>query len=161
MNARTLLRLAAANCLHQIMIVAHQDEAAAVDAGRVGEFEMSMPGGERSDGRVESRRVAQPGIFVASRGGAGRAAERAAARCRRAKDRLGGAFLFRPHPPRGIHFRADDMAMHIDAAGHDDQARGVERSRRAERSDRWAAATIRPPSIHKSRTCPSMPLAGS
>ena len=48
---------------------------------------------------------------------------------------LGGAIsfalLFWSHLAGGVHLRPGDMAMHIDPAGHDDQAGGVQRPRRA------------------------------
>ena len=92
--------LAARRCWiasHDVMVVAHQDVEALVDAGRVGEFLVGVPGGERRDGGVEGRRVAQAGVLVAGGERAGHAAHRAAVRDGGAADRLGLALFLGPH----------------------------------------------------------------
>ncbi len=82
------LGLAVVDRPHDVMVVAHQDVKALVEAGRVGEFLVGVPGGQRRNGGVESRGVAQAGILVARGERAGHAAHGAAAGYRRAADRL-------------------------------------------------------------------------
>ena len=45
------------------MIVPHQGEEALVDAGRVLELRVGVPGRERRDSGVERRGIAHPGIL--------------------------------------------------------------------------------------------------
>ena len=143
------------------MVVAHQDVEALVDAGRVGEFLVRVPGGQRRNGGVEGGRVAEAGVLVAGGERAGDAAHRAAARDRRALQNgsarrfssgriLRAAFTFGPamwqcmSTPPGMTTRPRGVDLAVGRA-----------------AGSLGAATILPSAIHRSRTSPSMPLAGS
>ena len=90
-----LLRLPLLDRPHEVVVIAHQDVEAFVDAGSVRELLVSMTGGEGRNGRVEGRRVTQPGVLVAGGERAGHASHRAAARVARCDERAGRAFSAR------------------------------------------------------------------
>ena len=91
MNAFSRLGLAPLDRPHDVMVVAHQDEEALVDAGRVGELLVRVPGGERGDGGVEGRGVAEAGVLVAGGERAGHAPRRCRCACSRVR-RTGSAW---------------------------------------------------------------------
>ena len=115
------------------------------------ELFVRVAGAERRDGGVEGGGVAHAGVLVAGGERAGDAAHRAAVRDGGAADRLRLALFLGPHLAGGVHLRPGDVAVHVDAAGHDDEAAGVERSRRADASDRSAARRSCRPAIQRSR----------
>ena len=121
------LRLVALDRLHDVVVVAHEDEEPLVDAGRVVELFVDVPRGQRRDRGVEGRGVAHAGVLVAGGKRAGDAAHRSAARARRADDLFGLALLLGPHLAGGVHLGPGDVTVHVHAAGHDDQTGGVER----------------------------------
>ena len=59
-----------------------------------------------------------------------------------------------------VHLGPGDVAVHVDPAGHDDHSRGVDVASRPDRGI-GRRPTIDPSAIQRSRTCPSMPFAGS
>ena len=128
MNDRRRLRLLALDRLHDEMVVAHEDEEPLVDAGRVFELFMDVARGQRRDRGVEGGGVAH--------------ARRTCSRWRTCSGRCPSfrcvcsacgrpfrpcACLLGPHLAGGVHLGSGDVTVHVDAAGHDDQAGGVER----------------------------------
>lgn len=123
------LGLAFANGVHHIVIVPHEDIKALVDAGRVGELLVSVSRGERGYGGIEGGRVTQSRVLVARCERAGHAAHCAAVHHGRTVDLLTVTFFLGTHLSGGVDLRPRDVAMHVDAAGHDDEARGIQRAR--------------------------------
>ena len=80
MKARSFCGSLRSIASHDVVVVAHEDIEALVDAGRVGEFLVGVAGAERRDGGVEGGGVTHAGVLVAGGERAGDAAERAAAR---------------------------------------------------------------------------------
>ena len=115
--------------LHHVVVVAHQDVKALVDAGRVLELLVGVAGAERRNGGVEGGRVAHAGVLVAGGERAGDAAHRAAVRVGRAVQHFGFAFFLGPHLAGDVHLRPGDVAVHVDAARHHDQAAGIDLAR--------------------------------
>jgi hypothetical protein len=120
------LGLVAMNRLHHEVVVAHEHEEALVDARRVFELFVNVACGERRDRGVERGGVAEAGVLVAGGERARHAAHRSAARPRGADHFVGLALVFGAHLARGVHFGTGDVAVHVDAARHDDQAGSIE-----------------------------------
>src|SRR5207245_1670011 len=94
--------------------------------GSVVKFFVSVPRSQRRDGRIESRRVAEAGVEIAGGERAGHTAGRAGTRQGRAANRRGLALVLRPHFAGDVDFGPSNVRMHVDAARHDHEARGVE-----------------------------------
>ena len=102
-------RIIAGNLLQGVVIVAQENVKALVDDRRVLQFFVGLASAERSDGGVESGRVAEPRVEMP--GGDGR---------RHAG--LAVSRILRPQSAGGIHLGPCDVCVHVDAAGHDDPA---------------------------------------
>ena len=109
----------------QEIVVAEHDIAALVDHGRVGELGMGVARVARHHRRLEGGGIAELGIAIAGEEGAGRGMAAAAAPLA-----VMGAFMAAMvlgHQGAGeIHLAAGDMAVDVDAAGHDDLAGEIE-----------------------------------
>ena len=112
------------------MVVADEDVESLVDAGRVLELLVRVPGRQRRNRRVESRGVSQRSVLVACGERAGYAAHRAAVGDLGAADRLAAALLLGAHLARGVDLGPDDVTVHVDSAGHHHQPAGIEDARR-------------------------------
>ena len=155
-----LLRLLLLDGPHQVMVIAHQDIKAFVDARRVLELFMRVPRREGRNGGVEGRGITQAGVLVARGERTGHAPHRAAVGDPGAADGLGTPLLLGAHLPRGVDLGPDNVAVHVDAAGHDHQPR-ASMVRVGLISGSVGGSTILLPAIQMSRTSPSIPLAGS
>ena len=87
---------------------------------------VGMTGAERRNGGVESGGVAHAGVEIAGGEGAGHAASSAGARQRRAPQYGGLALVLGSQLAGEVDLGAGDVAVHVNAAGHDDQAGCVE-----------------------------------
>ena len=117
----------------QVVVVAHEHEAAGVDAGRVAHLVMRVPRRERCNGGIEDGGVAQAGVAIAGgegarHGAAGARASGVTTRQARRGHRIGGVLL-RQETARVVAARARDVAVDVHATGHDDHAAHVERRR--------------------------------
>ncbi len=120
------LGLILVNGFHDVMVVAHQHIKALVDAGRVFQFLVRMPGREGRNRRVERGGVTQADVLVAGGERAGHAPHAATVRQSRAAHRRGHALFLGPHLASGVDLGPGDVAVHVDAAGHDDQTGRIE-----------------------------------
>ncbi len=59
-----------------------------------------------------------------------------------AADRLAAPLLLGTHLPRGVDLGPDDVAVHVDAAGHDDQPAGVDHACRPDLRGSAGGSTI-------------------
>ena len=121
-----LLLLSLLDRPHQVLVVAHQDIEAFIDARRIVEFLVGMTGRKRGNRGVEGRCIPHPRVLVAGGERTGHVPHRAAVCDLGAVDVLAPAFLLGAHLARGVDLGPDDMAVHIDAAGHDDQPPGID-----------------------------------
>ncbi len=110
------------------MVVAEEDKEAFVDQRRVVELFMGVAGAERRDGGVECRGVAEAGVEIAGGERTGRTADGAGSRQRCAMDERRLAPFFWPQFAGEIDLRPGDVSVHVHAAGHHDEAGGVEHS---------------------------------
>ena len=133
------LRVAVANRLHDVVVVAHQDVEPLVDTRRILEFFMGMACRERRDGGIKGGCVSESGVLVAGRKRAGHAPHRAAVRLGGAHDRFGQSPVFRTHLARHVHLGTGDVAVHVDPARHDHQAGRVQVASRIVRPGRSVA----------------------
>ena len=88
---------------------------------------MRVPSGEGRDRRIEGGRVAEAGVSVA---GDGRGRDERGVATAGKRIRPGPAAELRAHHPSRVDLRADDVTVHVDAAGHHHEAAGIDDSGR-------------------------------
>ena len=107
---------------HEIVIAENGQDRLVDDRG-VGEFEMRVQRMMRRDRRLDHGREAH--LRIEPPGLEGRPA--GVGERRRGGTARMGAMLFGQHEARGVHVRAGDMRMDVDAAGHRDEPARVHR----------------------------------
>ncbi len=117
-------RLLVGDGLHDEMVVAHDDEGAVVQVGRVLELLVGVTHDERGGRRLHHRGVSELRVQVASRVGGRDGAARAGPHAVRVSA-LVTAVVLRTHLAARVDLPAYDVRVDVDAAGHHDQAGGV------------------------------------
>src|SRR4051812_47338357 len=98
---------------------------------------MCMASAERRNGGIECSRVTHSGVFVSGGECAWHAAERAAVRGGRAREYVCFPFFFGPHFAGDVHLWAGDVAVHVDSAGHDNEAVRIDFARGTNSGIEW------------------------
>jgi len=120
------LRFLIRNCLHHIVVIAHQDIEALVDTGRVLKLLMGMACREWRHGGIEGSGIAKPDVLVASGKGTGDASERAAMGPIGPRHDLLVAFFLGPQLACHVDLRPGNVTMHVNSARHHHHAGHIE-----------------------------------